>query len=212
MRPRGTITAAVVGGLVVAVAVLGCSQPRTPDPPTDRNTAATTTTHGASTYSRESPKTAVSTPSTHMPVSGVTAPAPLPYPARELFVDPQTVAKSWMAQWCATDYHEPRNYNVQRAAAFATSTATAADLAAGDSPETYSLAQQHKLSRHCGLITAVPAPQLFPTATQVAVVIAADRVELADGQMVNSRQMSTIRRVVRIAEARWIVDIAIGPR
>jgi hypothetical protein len=188
----------------VVVVAAGCSHPDTVAPVTSESAAP-----------GQSPRMAPPAPATLTPPTAtvslprVTAPAPLPYPARELFADPVTVARAWMAQWCATDYREQRRWNIQRAAAFQTSAAAAADLAAGDTPDDLARAREQRLSRSCDQVTAAAVPSAWTSPTESVVVVTALRTEIVSG-VSSSAPLRSVRRVVRDGAGRWLVDVAVA--
>jgi len=202
--PTAWVTVGTAAAVVIVAA--GCARP-CPIP------AAPVATD--SSVPGQSPPQAPPAPATLPPPTApvtlprVTAPASLPYPARELFADPVTVARAWMAQWCATDYREQRRWNVQRAAAFQTSAAAAADLAAGDTPDDLARAREQRRSRWCDEVSAVtiPSPRTSPTA--VVVVVTAIRTEVVSG-VASSAPVRSARRVVRDGAGRWLVDVAVA--
>jgi hypothetical protein len=119
------------------------------------------------------------------------------------------VAEAWMQQFCATDYHEPINDNVRRAAVFATAASTAADLAAGDTPATYHQVVAQQLASRCADVTAQTDPDGPSSPTEVYVQVSAIRTQLAGGAPFQTMPVTSIRRVLRGADGRWLVDIAV---
>lgn len=202
----------MAGSLVaIAVVLAGCSSGR-PAPST------TPTTPGGSTVVT-SPSPAPGSKLVLPPVSPITpsgrvgAPStvppapPAPDTSPAVFADPAVVARAWMAQWCATDYREPINHNVERASVYATAAGKAADLAAGDSPATYRSVVEQKVSNRCDHITAEISPEAPRGPDQVYVVLTADRTQLAADVPFQVLPVITTRSVIRQADGRWLVDV-----
>lgn len=210
MRTAGLRGSAAACAVVVA-ACAGCSPAATPilrAPEGGTPSATATSTPSTAGSSLVLPTVTAGTPPTAGPVrppSTVPASPPVPTTAAASFADPVTVAVAWMTQFCATDYREPINNQIQRAAAFATPAATAADLATGDTPQTYAQVQAQKLSTRCDHISAEIDPEAPQDADQVWVVVSADRTQLADDQPFQSAPLTETRAMVHV-DGRWLVD------
>lgn len=138
--------------------------------------------------------------------SGIPAAAPAPDPTPATYADPVLVAQAWMRQFCQTDYQEPINANLTRAAVFATVAATAADTARGDTPDTYQQVREQKLSARCDHVAALVNPEAPASPTSVYVQVSATSTQLADGAPFQTLPLSSTRRIVREADGRWLVD------
>jgi hypothetical protein len=206
-----TVGFTAVALAAAAVAVAGCSaRPGTDAQQPSGPTWSTQATSPSPTGSRlvlppVSPITPspgrVGTPSTVPPAP------PAPDTSSATFADPVVVARAWMTQWCAMDYREPINHNVERASVFATSAGKAADLAAGDSPATYRSVVEQKLTNRCDRIIAEVSPEAPHGPNQVYVVLTADRTQLAADQPFQVLPVITTRSVIRQADGRWLVDV-----
>lgn len=139
----------------------------------------------------------------------IPSPAPPPNTASATYADPVTVATAWLQQWCQTDYQEPINANVTRAAVFATPAATDADTAAGDTADSHRQAQSQQVSARCDGIAAHVDPEAPASPTQVYVQVSANRTQLAAGVPFQTMPFSAMRRIVRGGDGRWLVDIAV---
>ncbi|WP_410570371.1 hypothetical protein [Amycolatopsis sp. cmx-4-61] len=137
------------------------------------------------------------------------APAPSPPFTADVYASPVSVATAWMTQWCSTDWQQPRNANVQRAAALQTSFAAAADLAAGDSEAAYRQMQDMKVSSACDHVAAEVDPEAPAGQNRVFVIVTANRTRLADGRPFQTAPESSTRAVVRQSNGRWLVDVAV---
>ncbi|TWP46058.1 hypothetical protein FKR81_37460 [Lentzea tibetensis] len=122
------------------------------------------------------------------------------------FHDPIAVARAWMTQWCATDYRQPRNNNVERATVYATTAGKTSDLAAGDTTATFLKAIERKLAHRCDQLTAETSRELPSGPDNVIVVLTARRTLLTADQPVQSEHVSTTRAVLRQPDGRWLVD------
>ncbi|CRK57003.1 hypothetical protein [Alloactinosynnema sp. L-07] len=112
-----------------------------------------------------------------------------------------------MTQWCATDYREPINAAIERAATFATPAGTAADLAKGDTPATYRTSVELKVGNRCDHISATVSPEAPRAPGAVYVVITARRTQLADDHPFQVVPVVTTRAVLRQPDGRWLVDV-----
>lgn len=200
--PASRVTAGTAA--VVVVLAAGCFHPGTVTP-----TPTPSSAPGRSPRMPPPAPAPIHPPTATVSLPRVTAPAPLPYPAPELFADPVTVARAWMAQWCATDYREQRRWNVQRAAAFQTSAAAAADLATGDTPDDLARAREQRRSRWCDEVMAVTVPSAKASPTDAVVLITARRTEVTSAGSA-STLLRTIRRAVCDNSGRWLVDLAVA--
>lgn len=218
-RPLTRITLVAV---VAAAALLGsCSAApfgsATPPPPLRQSPAVTTSETAAFASPQPAPPSQlvlppvspiapsgrVGTPSTVPPAP------PMPVTSPDVFADPVVVARAWMTQWCATDYREPINHNVERASMYATAAGKAADLADGESPSIYRRVVEQQVSNRCDGITAAISPEAPRTASEVFVVLTADRTQLAADIPFQVLPVTTIRSVLRQADGRWLVDVAV---
>lgn len=204
-------------GLAAALAVLvcaGCSSP-TPEPtipaPTGPQLSASTPATSPSpppesglrlpSVSPITPSAPAGTPSTVPP------PPTAPTAATTDFADPVAVTRAWMTQWCASDYRQPRNNNVERATVFATAAGKTADLQAGDSEAAYRAVVEQKLSTRCDRITAELIPEAPRGEDQVYVRATATRTLLAADVAFQTEQVLTTRAVLRQPDGRWLVDV-----
>ncbi|WIX98181.1 hypothetical protein QRX60_29395 [Amycolatopsis mongoliensis] len=112
----------------------------------------------------------------------------------------------WLREWCALDWHEPMNANLDRASRYQTSAAAEEDRRKGDDDNTYRTAQAQRLSSGCDEITAAPSPEAPRSADVAFLVLSARRVNSASGVAFESEQVQSVRRVVRQADGRWLVD------
>jgi hypothetical protein len=140
---------------------------------------------------------------------GVPSPAAAPDTSAASYADPVAVTTAWMQQYCQTDYQEPINGNVQRASVFATPAGTAADLAAGDTPEGYQQVVAEKVANRCSGITAQLDPDGPSGPSEGYVAVSATRTQLANGIPFQTMPLNSVRRVLRGADGRWLVDIAV---
>jgi hypothetical protein len=211
MRPAVSFPAVLV--TAVAVACASCSLPPSAAPtqglsPSQVNgTTAPATSAGQLVLPTATP---VTPPSSNAGAPG-RAPsiAPPPNTTPATYADPATVARAWLQQWCQTDYQEPINAHVARAAVFATPAATAADTATGDTPDSYQQMRQQQVSSRCDDIAAQVDPEAPASPTQVYVQVSASRTQLAAGAPFQTMPFSAMRRVVRGGGGRWLVDIAV---
>ncbi|MFD9701257.1 hypothetical protein [Lentzea sp. NPDC059081] len=139
--------------------------------------------------------------------STVPPPPTAPTAATTDFTDPVAVTRSWMTQWCASDYRQPRNNNVERATVFSTSAGKTADLQAGDSEAAYRAVIEQKLSTRCGRITAELIPEAPRGEWQVYVRATATRTLLTADVAFQTEQVLTTRSVLRQPDGRWLVDV-----
>jgi hypothetical protein len=116
------------------------------------------------------------------------------------------VSVEWLRQWCALDWREPMNANLDRASRYQTTAAARADRRKGDDENTYRAVQAQQLSSGCDEITATPSPEAPHGADLTYLVLSARRVDSAAGTAFQSEQMQSVRRVVRQADGRWLVD------
>jgi hypothetical protein len=125
-----------------------------------------------------------------------------------VFADPVRVALAWMDQWCATDYREPINTNLRRAAVFQTADGAASDLAEGGTSDTYDRARQQRLVAVCDDVTATLIPEAPATQSQVYVVITARRALAVDQSPLQYEHLHQVR-LVEHASGRWLVDLKV---
>jgi hypothetical protein len=142
--------------------------------------------------------------------TGVPASAPPPDTSPGSYADPVTVTRAWFAQFCQTDYPEPVNGNIARAAVFATPAAVAEDTAAGETATGYRQVQDQKLATRCDGISVEVNPEAPARPDLVYVVVAATTTQLADGRPFQTLPTTSTRRVVRGGDGRWLVDIAVA--
>jgi hypothetical protein len=112
-----------------------------------------------------------------------------------------------MTQWCASDYRQPRNNNVERATVFATTAGKTADLQAGDSEASHRAVVEQKLSTRCDRITAEIIPEAPRGEGQVYVRATATRTLLAADVAFQTEPVLTTRAVLRQPDGRWLVDV-----
>ena len=211
-------TASVAAGLAAAVAAVtlacaGCSvsstAPAFPTAPAEPGTGAV----GPSTPSSGQlvlPTVTAITPTGMVGApDGVPVPAPPPDTSAASYADPVTVTTAWMQQYCQTDYQEPINANIERASVFATPAGTAADLAAGDTPQGYQQVVAEQVSNRCSGITAQIDPDGPSGPNEVYVAVSATRTQLANGVPFQTIPLHSVRRVLRGADGRWLVDVAV---
>lgn len=211
MRPAASLIAVLA--TAVAVACVSCSLPPAAAPapglsPSEANgTSAPATSAGQLVLPTATP---ITPPSSDAGAPrGVPSAAPPPNTTPATYADPATVAMAWLQQWCQTDYREPINANVTRAAVFATPAATAADTATGDTTDTYQKMRQQQVSSRCNDIAAQVDPEAPASPTQVYVQVSASRMQLAAGAPFQTMPFSAMRRVMRGGDGRWLVDIAV---
>ncbi|MEU3650973.1 hypothetical protein AB0E59_46990 [Lentzea sp. NPDC034063] len=204
-------------GLAAALAVVvcvGCSSPAPErEAPTPTWPALSAST--AATSPSPSPRSGLRLPS----VSPITPSAPAgtpstvpppptaPTAATTDFTDPVAVTRAWMTQWCASDYRQPRNNNVERATVFATTAGKTADLQTGDSEASHRAVVEQKLSTRCDRITAELIPEAPRGEDQVYVRATASRTLLAADVAFQAEQVFTTRTVLRQPDGRWLVDV-----
>ncbi|MFC9249877.1 hypothetical protein [Amycolatopsis thailandensis] len=134
------------------------------------------------------------------------APAnPTPLDDLEIFANPVAVSSEWLREWCTTDWREPMNANLGRAARYQTRVGVKADLREGDNEGTYESAREQQLSSGCDEIVATPSPEAPQSADQLYVVLSARRVNSAAGVAFEEEQLRSLRRVV-LQDGRWLVD------
>lgn len=206
-RTAGLTAVALVAA---AVAVSGCTaRPGTgAQQPTGStgSVQATTPTPGPGsrlmlpTARPITPSGGLDTPSTVPPAPPALDTSP------QVFADPVTVARAWMTQWCAGDYREPRNGNVERAAAYQTPAGKAADLAAGDTEAGYRAVVEQKLTSRCDRITAEISPEAPGGPDRAYVVLTANRTRLAADTAFQVEPVASTRLVLRQPDGRWLVD------
>lgn len=139
--------------------------------------------------------------------STVPPPPTAPTAATTDFHDPVAVTRAWMTQWCASDYRQPRNNNVERATVFSTTAGKTADLQAGDSEASHRAVVEQKLSTRCDQITAEIIPEAPRGEGQVYVRATATRTLLAADVAFQTEPVLTTRAVLRQPDGRWLVDV-----
>lgn len=197
----------VVPSVLIAVCCAACTAV-TP-PPSDVDVDTTPVTVSGSIAIPPPPSVPPPTSTIAAPPSEVPPPPGHPSPEPGLFTDPVTVAVEWMRQWCAFDWQEPRNANLDRAAAFQTSSGAQEDRRRGDDAHTYEQVRAQQVSGRCDQVSAAPSPEAPSSPDTVFLVVSARRVNLAAGEPFESEAVSTVRRVVRQADGRWLVG---GPQ
>lgn len=201
-------------GFGAVLLCVGCSSPapeRTvPAPPRPELSASTPATSPSPppgsglrlpSVSPITPSAPAGTPSTVPP------PPTAPTAATTDFANPVAVTRSWMTQWCASDYRQARNNNVERATVFSTTAGKTADLRAGDSEAAYRSVVEQKLSTRCDRITAELIPEAPRGEDQVYVRATATRTLLAADVAFQIEHVLTTRAVLRQPDGRWLVDI-----
>lgn len=199
---------------VAALAALAACSSRAVDGTTSSTTASTAeTTPTPTTSTAPGSRLALptATPITPSGRAGTpsTVPPPPPAPTGAVvdYSDPVAVARTWMTQWCPSDYREPVNNNVERAQIFATPAGKAADLARGNTATGYRSMIEQKLSARCDRITAEISPEAPRGPSQVYVVLTADRTQLATDVPFQVVPVTTTRSVIRQPDGRWLVDV-----
>ncbi|WP_143023056.1 hypothetical protein [Lentzea jiangxiensis] len=114
-----------------------------------------------------------------------------------------------MTQWCASDYRQPRNNNVERATVFSTAAGKTADLHAGDDESAHRAMIEQKLSTRCDRITAEIIPEAPRSDDQVYIRTTATRTLLSDDVAFQTEPVLTTRSVLRQPDGRWLVDIGV---
>ncbi|WP_410604730.1 hypothetical protein [Amycolatopsis sp. lyj-90] len=122
-----------------------------------------------------------------------------------MFADPVAVTTAWLREWCATDWREPMNANLHRAARYQTPSAVKADLRDGDDENTYRSAQEQQLSSGCDEVVATPSPEAPQSPDLRYLVLSARRVNSAAGVAFETEQVRSMRRVVLQPRGRWLV-------
>ncbi|MFE3177893.1 hypothetical protein ACFXPA_22150 [Amycolatopsis sp. NPDC059090] len=143
------------------------------------------------------------TPSTFQPGPAASA-APAPA-AAEMFASPTAVAEAWMREWCAFDWREPLNGNLERAGRFETAAATRADRARGDNARSYEAARAQQVSSTCDTVSATANPEAPQCPDTAYLMISARRTDLAAGVPFETSTLQSIREVVRQPDGRWLV-------
>ncbi|MEV7043740.1 hypothetical protein [Amycolatopsis sp. NPDC051061] len=192
--------------LLAAVGCAGCTaRPAASGAPAgssaQQRPAGTTTRVPVTTVAPRSP--AQSGVTVVPPLSPATPPAPGD-PA--VFATAQAVGVEWLRQWCAVDWREPMNANLDRAARFQTAAAARADRRDGDDENTYRSAREQQLISACDRITATESPEAPHSAEVAYLIISARRVDSASGTAFEDRPVQSVRRVVRQPDGRWLVD------
>lgn len=151
---------------------------------------------------------AITTVASQLAAPSTVPPAPpAPDTSPAVFADPVSVARAWMAQWCAGDYREPRNHNIDRAAVYQTDAGKTADLQAGDTETGYRQVVEQRLTSRCDHITAEISPEAPIGPERVFVVLTAQRTLLAAERPFQVEPVHTTRAVLRQPDGRWLVDV-----
>lgn len=208
-----------VAALLVFV---GCTTTTSPAPrPTPEQVAGTATTPLAPSSAGKRPEVTgspvvVPTVTPDMPTASLPAPTAVPPapPAADVsavvFTDPVVVASRWWEQSCPSDYRDALHTSVQRAAVFQTPRGAAADLVTADTEQTYRQVREQKIVVRCDGFTATVSPEAPSTQDLVYVVLTARRVLAVDERPFQSEDRQQVRRVVRGADGRWLVDVTVG--
>jgi hypothetical protein len=114
-----------------------------------------------------------------------------------------------MEQWCTTDWRESINANIERASRFQTAPGKAADLVAGDTPETYRQIVEQQMASRCDQIDADISDEAPSGPTQVYVVVTANRTQLAADRAFQVTPLTSVRSVLRQPDGRWLVDVEV---
>lgn len=203
-RAQAQIIGVVVAALLAASCGVDLRQPTSSTsllPPTTANSPST------SESSLVVPTATPITPSGTVGAPSTVPPAPDPAPAS--YSDPVTVARAWMAQWCATDWREPINANIERASVFQTPAGKTADLATGDTPQSYQRVVEQQLANRCDQITAEISQEAPAGPNQVYVVVTASRTQLVADRAFQVVGVTSIRSVLRQPDGRWLVDVQV---
>ncbi|GAA1027296.1 MULTISPECIES: hypothetical protein [Amycolatopsis] len=143
-----------------------------------------------------------------MPSTFQTGPAesagPVPAGA-DVFASPTAVAEAWMREWCAFDWREPLNGNLERAARFETAAAARADRTRGDNTRSYGAARAQQVSSTCGAVSATLNPEAPHSPDSAYLVVSARRTDFAAGVPFETSTLQSVREAVRQADGRWLV-------
>ncbi|WP_199753912.1 hypothetical protein [Amycolatopsis sp. WAC 01375] len=200
-------TQLLLAGVVLTTALGGCSDQKTTEAPQPQGSAPiSSTAQGQFTLPPVAPITPTSANTEPTGVPPAVAP---PQVDGALFTDPLRVTTAWMRQFCQTDFMEPINGNLTRAATYATLEATAADTTHGDTAQSYQQMQNQKLATRCDQVEASINPEAPTTPSMVYVQVSAARTQLADGRPFQTLPLVSTRRVVRGGDGRWLVDAAV---
>ncbi|WP_410646295.1 hypothetical protein [Amycolatopsis sp. cmx-4-54] len=193
--------------LVLAATAGACSYQEPTEAPSPQGSApASPTAQGQFTLPPVAPITPTSANAAPTGVPPAVAP---PHVDTALFTDPLRVTTAWMRQFCQTDFTEPINGNLTRAATYATPEATASDTTHGDTAQTYQQMQTQKLAARCDQVEATINPEAPTTPSMVYVQVSAARTQLANGRPFQTLPLVSTRRVVRGDDDRWLVDVAV---
>lgn len=200
-------TQLLLAGLVLAATAGGCSdQKPTEVPPPQGSAPASPTAQGQFTLPPVAPITPTSANTAPTGVPPAVAP---PHVDAALFTDPLRVTTAWMRQYCQTDFMEPLNGNLTRAATYATPEATASDTTHGDTTQSYQQMRNQKLATRCDQVEASINPEAPTTPSMVYVQVSAARTQLTDGRPFQTLPLASTRRVVRGGDGRWLVDAGV---
>ncbi|MFC3456322.1 hypothetical protein [Amycolatopsis speibonae] len=188
--------------LLVILGCTACGTTTTSDArPSELTPSAETTRIPVGSVAPRTPG-AQSVPSAVAPLSSAENPRPDGAP----FTGPAAVGTEWLREWCALDWHEPMNANLDRAARYQTTAAAKADRRTGDNEDTYRSVREQQLSSGCDEVTAAASPEAPQSADVAYLVLSARRVNSAAGKAFETEQVRSVRRVLRQADGRWLVD------
>jgi hypothetical protein len=124
----------------------------------------------------------------------------------QIFASPTSAGVEWLRQWCAYDWREPMNSNLDRASQFQTTSAAKDERRTGDDENTYKVARAQQLTSGCDELAATPSPEAPSSGNVAYLVLSARRVNSAAGVAFESEQVRSVRRVLLQADGRWLVD------
>ena len=127
----------------------------------------------------------------------------------DVFTSATTVAAEWLRHWCALDWQEPMNANLDRASHYETTAAAREDRRRGDDANTYASMRAQQVSSSCADVTAAQSPEAPNSTDVVYLVLAARRTTLAAGKPTGDEPVRDVRRVIRQADGRWLVDLPV---
>jgi len=139
------------------------------------------------------------------PVDGP-PPAPRLTPQPADYTTPAAVAAAYFAAWCAVRPGAAADTGVQQAIGWLTVDGWRDDQAqaAAAGPPTAGV------GTGCGPVQADPVTAAPATGQLAWVRIRARRVWLRDGAVIGDHQVGQVRRVVRGADGRWLVDVRVA--
>jgi len=142
-------------------------------------------------------------------VGDIPGPPPL-QPAQADFATPEAAASRWLQVWCWIPATGAANANMFRAAAWMTTAGRDDDQTRRVTAQSWDRTKNAGLSTACGPATAqqpISAPQQ-PTVRWVEVTAQQTVYDTTD-HVIDRRQISQTRKVVKNAAGRWLVDVEV---